>query len=379
MIEIIGTKNSDEKELEWRSLPKNVRQIGEGRERRKIYMEDYVVTYLGKLAKPDQVYARGAILFGETFQTEEGPAIFISGAVEARNLELDMDETIFDEFIWEELLKKGKQYFPGKDVVGWFLSRIGFSVEMNQKIINTHLKNFPGEHKVLYMIDSLEKEDAMYLYENGQMRRQRGYFIYYEKNSAMQDYMLENDGEKRTASEETVQKSEVRRDRKIVNSYRKMSQYSRNNKKQSRKIQLIRAACVVLIFIMGAYIMGRLGSRFQTDGFQEYAVAAFQTVKNTFSGEKPSEVEEETHVGDSLTTEEKETETDMEATETTIKQPQPLYYTVQKGDTLAAISRKMYSTDQYASQIAEVNDISNVNEIYEGQKILIPSVKQEER
>ena len=185
MIEIIGKENKVEKEQKRRCLPKNVRQIGECVNKYKIYIEDYVVTYLNKMARPDQVYARGAILFGDIYETEEGPAVFINGAIEAGNLELDMDEVVFDENIWRELIEKGEKYFPGQEVAGWFLSRMGFSVEMNQKIINTHRKNFFGDYKVLYMIDSLEKEDAMYLFENQTMIRQKGYYIYYEKNSAM--------------------------------------------------------------------------------------------------------------------------------------------------------------------------------------------------
>lgn len=76
-------------------------------------------------------------------------------------------------------------------------------------------------------------------------------------------------------------------------------------------------------------------------------------------------------------TEEANTEITTEAAEEKVEETagKPLYYTVQKGDTLAAISRRMYTTDQYASKIAQANDLSNENEIYIGQKLLIPSVK----
>ena len=53
--------NSDQ---QTRILPKNFRQIGEPGTK-KIYMEDYVYTYLNKLAQPGNLYARGAILFGK--------------------------------------------------------------------------------------------------------------------------------------------------------------------------------------------------------------------------------------------------------------------------------------------------------------------------
>ena len=413
MIEIIGKENREEKEQKRRSLPKNVRQIGECVNKCKIYIEDYVVTYLNKMARPDQVYARGAILFGDIYETEEGPAVFINGAIEAGNLELDMDEVVFDENIWRELIEKGEKYFPGQEVAGWFLSRMGFSVEMNQKIINTHRKNFFGDYKVLYMIDSLEKEDAMYLFENQTMIRQKGYYIYYEKNSAMQDYMLEAEGAGKQISEEERGKSELRRDRKIVNNYRRMSRYRKESKKLDVRIKAVRAACAALIFVMGIYIAGKLGNRFVNVGFDDYAIATFQAAKNVFLPEKTKGPKEETKYSENLSgiegnlsaEDRKEPETvgieekqevsqqetlpenqfgpqrkeDAENTEDELKETasyrKPLYYVVQKGDTLAGISRKMYSTDKYTYEIAKANELPDENHIYEGQKILIPSIE----
>ena len=382
MIEIIGMEKSGEGKKEYRSLPKNVRQIGEGAVREKIYIEDYVVTYLNRMARPDQAYARGAILFGNVYDTEEGMAVFVSGAVEAGNLELDMDETVFNETVWYELIEKGEKYFPGQEVVGWFLSRIGFSVEINQKIIDTHINNFSGNYKVLYMIDSLEKEDAMYLCENRQMKRQRGYYIYYEKNSAMREYMLTSEKGTGVSSEERTGKTELRRDKKVINSYRRMNHYSRNNKKKELKIQAVRVACGVLIFVMGIYIAGRLGSRFANLGFEDYAVATFRAVKNVFGESEQEPADEQIKQGEQYVTEnlteQDITETDNgqteESLETAVYQ-KPIYYIVQKGDTLAAISRKMYSSDRYTGQIAIANNLSNADQIYEGQKIIIPTVE----
>lgn len=431
MIEIIGMSESKEQRPERRSLPKNVRQVGESREKQKIYMEDYVVTYLGRLARPNQAYARGAILFGRRFETEEGPAIFINGAVEAQNLELDMDEVVFSDSIWEEILQKGREYFPEEQVMGWFLSRMGFSVEMNQKIINTHLKNFSGGSKVLYMMDALENEDAIYLCENQQMKRQKGYYIYYEKNNAMQEYMIASDGGRQKRVEENRQKSEIRRDKAIVNGYRRMSNYKRESKKQDIRIRGIRAACLVMICLMGVYIFGQLQKRWSGSGMENYVIETFQAVRSVFGPDGQSKVQEETWSGDENSTDENNAEgmtrqdgtpagtgqdggteeaglqngqdgkkedaanstasgaetqvvvgppeaedLDKITAETQETAAQPFYYTVKKGDTLAGISRKMYASDQYTRQIAQANDLADVNEIYEGQRLLIPSIKQ---
>lgn len=397
MIEVIGVRELEEQKPEWRELPKNLRQVGENSRKRKIYMEDYVVTYLGKLAKPSQAYARGAILFGKNYETEEGPAIFINGAVEAQNLELDMDETIFNDKIWEEILQMGEQYFPGQQIVGWFLSRIGFSVEMNQKIIHTHLKNFPGDQKVLYMIDGLENEDAIYLCENQQMKRQKGYYIYYEKNSAMQEYMIAAEGSRIGEAQEQEERKELRRDRKVVNGYRRMSRYNQEMKKQNRKIHVVRAACLFLIFVMGISILGQAKKRWGGSEAELYVAETFRAIQNVFGTEKQNFVQEEVLIGENKSADGETSEENKagkkENPSVTVGPPaldaktqdtsqgeetmaQPFYYTVRKGDTLAKISRKMYATDKYTKQIAWANDLSDANEIYVGQQLLIPSIGQ---
>lgn len=399
MIEMIESKNIDESRLPKRELPKNVRQIGEAKENRKVYMEDFVVTYLGKLAKPNQAYARGAILFGNLYQTEEGPAVFISGAMEAQNLELDMDETIFNDEIWRELLRNGDKYFKGQRVMGWFLSRMGFSVEMNQKIINTHLKNFPGDHKILYMIDALEKEDAIYICENRQMIRQKGYYIYYEKNSAMQEYMLSRKPVKKEKFQKSEPKMENIRDSKVVERYRKKYLHSKKKPKRDNKIQLTRVASVFLIVVMCGYIYVEMAKRQWIDNtLVEQVEDVMGTVRNSLGSEK--EVEQEVWKGEEGTPQKETRETsgssatdastdiaantefDTEKTEESTKETvssfqesKPLYYIVKKGDTLASISRKMYLTDKYMKQIAWANDLDNANEIYEGQKIIIPAIE----
>ena len=419
MIEIIGSKKGDKENLVWRELPKNMRQIGEPEEKKKIYLEDYVVTYLGRLSKPGQAYARGAILFGNLYQTEDGIAVFISGAMEAQNLELDMDDTIFNDAIWRELLEKGQKYFPKQKVMGWFLSRMGFSVEMNQKIINTHLKNFPGDHKILYMIDSLEREDAIYICENNQMIRQKGYYIYYEKNQAMQEYMLSDQAVEKAWVEQENKHTEIRRDQKIVNGYRKRNQYSKKTKKQDMQLRLARMACGLMIILMSVYIYTQLSERHfpggdwkgyveetmgrvlgQREKVQEETLGGAETstskdaVKNAEQKENTADLTEQkeeisTKQSETVASGEKAADkeranagekedgkerSDAEETISSGISQKPLYYTVEKGDTLASISRKMYLSDKYTKQIAFANSLENENEIYEGQKILIPAI-----
>jgi LysM repeat protein len=409
--------------MPFRELPKNVRQIGDTKEKRKIYIEDFVVTYLNRLAKPNHVDARGAILLGNIYRTAEGPAVFISGALEAQNLELDINETVFDEKVWKLLLARREEYFPGQEVVGWFLSRIGCSVELNSDMLKAHLKHFPGNHRVLYLIDALENEDAFYICENQQMYRQRGYYIYYEKNSTMQEYMVEEKNEEPRKEEKGAKQEQIRRDKKIVQKYRRVNRYEKKKKrqKQNAKVRLTRAASLVVIAGTMGYAMYQMRDEWMGSDMQvtiEETMAQIQeniqekegnasvttSIENGQIWEETTEqITEETgnqeaqqEVSDGQTNTEtgqndteaaqNKIETDQTDTgtkqeentqnqETGIVQTKPLYYIVQQGDTLASISRKMYTTDQYASQIAEANELENENEIYIGQKILIPSIE----
>ena len=146
-------------------LPKNIRQIGSPAGHTKVYIEDYVITFLNSLSMDKNTYVRGAILFGEKKQIGNDLVIFIRGAIEGQNLELDLDETVFDDEVWREIYQQKERLFSGLDVIGWALLRMGFSVRLNDKIKKTHFENFPGEGKVLYMMDDLEGEDAFMFFE----------------------------------------------------------------------------------------------------------------------------------------------------------------------------------------------------------------------
>ncbi|MDE5872692.1 MAG: hypothetical protein K2H07_02140, partial [Lachnospiraceae bacterium] len=89
--------NSDANETaENVKLPKNIRQIGNPCGNKRIYIEDYVVTYLNYISRPGSTHARGAILLGEMKHSQVGDIVFISGAVDAQNIEFYMDESKFD-------------------------------------------------------------------------------------------------------------------------------------------------------------------------------------------------------------------------------------------------------------------------------------------
>ena len=50
----------------------------------------------------------------------------------------------------------------------------------------------------------------------------------------------------------------------------------------------------------------------------------------------------------------------------------PKEYIIQRGDTLAKISRKFYGTENMIKKICELNNIQDMDNILYGEKILLP-------
>ena len=66
----------------------------------------------------------------------------------------------------------------------------GCELGITNGIIKTHVDNFAGNDKVLLLKDTLQKEEAFFAYEENQLVMQKGYYVYYERNDAMQEYMI---------------------------------------------------------------------------------------------------------------------------------------------------------------------------------------------
>lgn len=67
-----------------RHAAKNIRQIGQISGNQKIYLEDYVITYLRQILTPDE-NMRVMILYGHKEMIEDELYWFVNGAVEAQH------------------------------------------------------------------------------------------------------------------------------------------------------------------------------------------------------------------------------------------------------------------------------------------------------
>lgn len=193
MIEIVYKEEKQEargNESYFR-LPKNIRQIGDCKGKQKIYLEDYVYTYLKKLSA-DPSSGKAAILLGQYNWADGTAYFFLRGALEITSMEVSADSLKFDEQVWKEVGDTIEKYFRDQNILGWFLSLPGDMEENDERILKIHLNHFGGNDKVLFRMESSEKEEAFYIYDNGALKKLDGFYIYYEKNEAMQNYMVDH-------------------------------------------------------------------------------------------------------------------------------------------------------------------------------------------
>ena len=139
----------------------------------------------------------------------------------AENMDAAPDHIDFSKEQWKQIQDDQKQYFDDQEIVGWFFSQPQITLEATELMTKVHMKYFGGE-KVLMLMEPAEKEEAFFFYENGLMIRERGYYIYYEKNPLMQEYMIGKTKDMGQGASETVGDEAVTTFRKIIKN-KKMS------------------------------------------------------------------------------------------------------------------------------------------------------------
>ncbi len=138
-----------------------------------------------------------------------------------------VDHVDFSVQVWKQIHEDQKKYFEDQEIVGWFFSQPRISMEATELLEKVHLKHFGGE-KVLMLMEPQESEDAFFRYENNTMIRLEGYYLYYEKNTCMQNYMVEKNEKLQSDLTEKYEDKAVKDFRKII---------TEKTKEEKKKIQ----------------------------------------------------------------------------------------------------------------------------------------------
>ena len=256
MIEVIY-KEEKQEGADIVSVPRNIRQIGFISGDCRIYIEDYVYTFLGRTASSEKILGSKegctAVLTGE-IKWQEGIAyVFVKGAILAKNMEAAREHIDFSEEIWADIHEEQEKYFENQEIVGWFFSQAECPVAATEVFTKAHVKNFGGE-KVLMLMEPVEREDGFFRYENGNLVRQRGYYIYYEKNPQMQAYMIDNNSDMQVEKAEETGDETVKNIRKIINGKKNEEGTEKPEKKEEKTSVFSYAATAALaaaVFAVG--------------------------------------------------------------------------------------------------------------------------------
>ncbi|WP_370846601.1 LysM peptidoglycan-binding domain-containing protein [Eubacterium sp.] len=202
MIEMVYSSKESEEQGNV-TIPKNIRQIGENNSNQKIYVEDNVITNLKKRTGKQEDVNYG-VLLGEIKRKNGNTYVFVKGMVEVR--EVIENSLIFNDDIWAAIYKDIKKYFSKMNIVGWFVS-VPYRVRDDLKgIRKLHLDNFAGNDKVCFLTDRTENDENFYMCKQGNLEKQSGYCIYYERNEKMKKYIKSLNNEKNESNENNVAK-----------------------------------------------------------------------------------------------------------------------------------------------------------------------------
>lgn len=416
----------EESKKEWK-LPKNVRQIGDGSADKKVYVEDYVMTFLEKISAEGK--SGKAILLGEVRNLEGQTYIFADSALQVESFSPDSTAR-------EELKKQAEKYFSDKQVIGWYQVAGESPFVMNGKMVEIFEREFGQENQVLIVRDMEEEENLFFLLEEGHTIQLPGYYIYYEKNAAMQEYMIAGSEGESVDEEEPVKDDAIKRFRKIIKEKKKLPQMKVKFPATGRLVYAAGGFLVVTVLALGVTMvynydkmkeversLARLTSnvdsqsQYLDDGqqtaqvmlhidekmnveeteqkteMQTNAIESAGGVLDQQTGKVTGRSEGESATGQTGDTMEQQNgETDSQQSTETVQTlpetdgaaltennsevpasaPGRASYTVKVGDTLADISQMYYGNLEKVVEICTLNGIDDENTILPGQKILLP-------
>lgn len=190
MIEIVykdENQTTEDKTVE--KLPKNIRQIGEPDNRLRVYMEDFAATYLQKTGKyrPDQV--KICMLYGEEKEKEGQPVLFVQSAARLQVGEMQGENGSFEPD-WKVAEGIRKKFFPQQDVLGWAVISSTQDAMLLEQIKTVHRHHFTGRYQILFWSDGSDREEILFNAGAGELMSLNGYYIYYEENLPMREYMI---------------------------------------------------------------------------------------------------------------------------------------------------------------------------------------------
>jgi len=419
------------------TLPANIKQIGSIGDGVRIYMEDYVCTFLQQYAESGGFNERLAFLVGRHMVIDGQEILFIGGAIHGKYTEKQEGFMRFSEKSARHAEDMLEEHFPSMEIVGWMQSQPSYGTYLNQHYGAYHLRQFRKPFQVLFVMDPLERANAFYmanpdaLTPADRMTEVPGYFIYYEKNTNMHEYMLADKSLDYTAkpptfveltpmeyasdepqfpeddfdlpSDDSLEPEEIIRRHQRNSARRKVQTVE-----QKRTMNLLAGLCAVLFvvsFVMGVGLIRNQDRIDRMEGEIRQLVTAHRNLFTQITtgdlapvfAEAPQTATDAVPVPNELpeipteptSPPEPPTPPTPPPTSPSPQQqtaavpvapdehealilPVPAAYTIQPGDSLIAISVRFFGDAGMVSEILALNGIEDADHIVAGRTIALP-------
>ena len=132
------------------TIPNNIRQIGQIQEGYRIYVEDYVATYLNQVSACVTEKSKAILLLGYMYESEGKNYYFVRGAICGEKEYEVMKEDFFDEEAKQYYMRVQNEYFPDMEVIGWAIVK-GELGRLTEEYIGRHILQDKAWDKHLFM------------------------------------------------------------------------------------------------------------------------------------------------------------------------------------------------------------------------------------
>lgn len=406
---VTENRRTNEKAEDTATFPRNFRQIGTPEGEKHIFIEDYVYTYLHP-AFLGMNERRVCILVGRTETHGKNTNIYVNGAFELPEIAYCGTAPVFQEKIRTEICTLIKRYFDGSTLLGWFYDEKGTAPCLTPELERIMKNFFGGNNRLLLLSDSLEKEETLYIYEDGAVHKKEGYYIYYERNQAMQEYMIVS----RKDTPQEVKPEEVRDE--ALKNYRELVL---NRPKKNFQLPAFHSLVygsgllvVIAIIVVGismfnnyekmkkletaVSVMEQKNDSSGTDPALDTETQTKLVIEDLAGQVEPTEKEnaENLQVADNTAAPDNMAAPDNTAAQDNMAAPdntsdqaasastqpkseaeiilQQGYYIVQPGDSMISISKKIYQDASHVADLCAANGIENVDNIKVGEKLILP-------
>ena len=377
--------NATNEEYCFESLPKNVRQVGETMQGTRFFIEDYVMTFLRKCMEDKK--EEGIVLFvGKRGKKEAQNCIFIYGAIVAECNVLDGKRAL-DTQKWQEIYQAVQTYFPKGELFGFGCGVGMWNSQVDQSIQAMQKENFPMEDRLLFLADLGEKEEKLFVTKKEGLQELPGYWIYFSKNTQMQEYMLATSPHK--SMEGGYQDDVTQNIREVIHQNKELH-YNK------RYVIYGISSLLFLLMLLGAFLLFQSTKRIrnlqQTIETLSHSTgdvvtgSAIADAKDTTTREEssspfftPQGIKEDSGQTTKKSLEKiKKTKKEVAAGKsskektTATAEPKKTGYRVKAGDTLSQIVWRQYHNLACIAMVRDVNHIKDDDKIQEGQFLLLP-------